>query len=128
MSEHTGHSFSARLSSIALRNGNQINRSRLLRDQKSVARGIKMAGRYLSTNFFPSKMTLVPGGAANRKLAERQGQVPKPDPETVRKRKSWSGGGEGWGGGRTKLCPIRSTKNDGVSLSNVSPAGGFKRI
>src|SRR5919108_2655220 len=32
-----------------------------------------------------------------------------------------------WGDGRTKLRPIPSTKNDGVSLSNVTPAGGLKQ-
>ncbi len=53
--------FSARFSSIALRNGNQINRSRFLRDQKPVARGIKKAGRYLGQHkLLPIKDDLGP--------------------------------------------------------------------
>jgi len=78
----------------------------------------KLADIRASTKFFPLKLTLVPGGAANTKLAELHGQVPKPDPETVRKRKSKSGG-RGCGGGSTKLCPIPSTKNDGVSCQRL---------
>src|SRR6266567_2384364 len=54
-------SFSARFSSIALPNGNQINRSRLLRDQKPVARGIQKAGRYLGQHkLLPIKDDLGP--------------------------------------------------------------------
>ncbi len=53
--------FSARFSSIALSNGNQINRSRFLRDQKPVARGIKKAGRYLGQHkLLPIKDDLGP--------------------------------------------------------------------
>src|SRR6266571_8950731 len=51
--------FSARISSIA--NGNQINRSRLLRDQRTIARGIKKAGRYLGQHkLLPIKDDLGP--------------------------------------------------------------------
>ena len=53
--------FSARFSSIALRNGNQTNHSRFLRDQKPVARGIKKAGRYLGQHkLLPTKDDLGP--------------------------------------------------------------------
>jgi hypothetical protein len=71
---------------------------------------------------------LVRTGAENRKAAERHGQLVKPESGVVRKRKSYSGGGAGWGDGRAKLRPFPSVKNDGVRLSKVIPAGGFKRM